>query len=333
VSVADIFYEVRKNPSGHAFTVAPVLHREGIFVGADADGRPCLFVRADKTLSEPPLRTTHISLQLSREYTLAIGGGSPNRELFHSLCCESSGSPDVDTFLVLIDAFLARHEGQSVVADTLSSFFRSLVRLFAVTPVRDLEAERQGLWGELFMMSCVQGFRFWAPFWHTEPTRRFDFSAPGRRVEVKTTMGTERIHHFSHHQIYSHEEEEIVIASLLLKEEEEGQSLRQLIDGCRLALQDTPFYLRLEKAIRQAGMEASSETGPIFDANEAERNLAWFKSTDAPHFRVPEPAGVSETRYKVDLSTAPRLDSGELEDWLNSWFQASLSVTGSRSEW
>jgi hypothetical protein len=333
VRVADIFYEVRNNPSGHAFTVAPVLHREGIFVGADVGGRPCLFVRADERSGEPPLRTTHVSLQLSREYTLAIGGGSPKRELFHSLCCEASERPDVDTFLILIDAFLARHEGQSVVADTLTSFFRSLVRLFAVTPARDLEAERQGLWGELFVMSCVRGFRFWAPFWHTEPTRRFDFSAPGRRVEVKTTVGTERIHHFSHRQIYALEGEEIVIASLLLKKEEEGQSLRQLIDGCGFALQDTPFYLKLEKAVRRADMETSSDTGPVFDATEASKALAWFRSTDAPHFRMPEPLGVSETRYKVDLSTAPRLDLQELEGWLDSLSADSPELVGGRREW
>jgi hypothetical protein len=292
-----------------------------------------LFVRADERSSEPPLRTAQVSLQLSREYTLATGGGSPNRELFHSLCCEASERPEVDTFLILIDAFLARHEGQSVVADTLTSFFRSLVRLFAVSPARDVEAERQGLWGELFVMSCVRGFRFWAPFWHTEPTRRFDFSAPGRRVEVKTTIGVERIHHFSHRQIYALEGEEIVIASLLLREEDGGLSLRELIDGCRLALQDTPFYLKLEKAVRRADMEASSETGPVFDATEATKALAWFRSTDAPHFRMPEPPGVSETRYKVDLSTAPRLDLWELEGWLDSWSATPFELASSRREW
>lgn len=331
--VADIFNEVRNNPSGHAFTVAPVPHREGIFIGADTGGHPYLFVRAEERASEPPLRTTHVSLQLSREYTLAMGGGLPNRELFHSLCCETSERPEIDTFLVLIDAFLSRHRGQPIVADTLTLFFRSLVRLFAVGPGRDLEAERQGLWGELFVMSCVRGFRFWAPFWHTEPTRRFDFSTPRRRVEVKTTISAERMHHFSHGQIYALEGEEIVIASLLLRVEEGGLSLRELIDGCRLALQDTPFYLKLEKAVRRADMEASSETGPVFDATEASKALAWFRSIDAPHFLIPEPPGVSETRYKVDLSTAPRLDLWELDEWLDSWPATPLELAASRREW
>lgn len=333
MSIADLFNELRDNPSGHAFTVTPVPERYGVYLGIDVDRCPCLFVRAQERSREPPIRTAHVSLQLSLEYDLAIDDSSPKRELFHSLRCKTSERAEVDTFLVLVEAFLARNKGQAIVADALTVFFRSMVRLFSIGPAKDLENERQGLWGELFVMSRVRGFEFWAPFWHSETTRRFDFSALRRRVEVKTTTGVERIHHFSHRQIYALEGEEIVIASLLLREEDVGLSLRDLIDECRTLLQESPFYLKLERAVRRAGMEASSEIGPIFDANEVERTLAWFWSTEAPHFRVPEPPGVSETRYKVDLSTAPRFDLQELERWLDSWTPASLEIVGSRREW
>jgi len=320
----DIFQDVRNNPSGHDFTVAPIPQCHDTFLGIDAAGRPCLFVRASDRSTDPPLRTAQVLLQLSREYNLAIGNDWPDRELFHSLRCETPNEPDIDTFLILIEAFLARHEGQPIVADTLISFFRSMVRLFAVSLARDVEAERQGLWGELFVMTRVRKFSFWAPFWHSEATQRFDFSASGRRVEVKTTVGLERIHHFSHGQIFAHEGEEIVIASLLLREDDAGLSLRKLIDDARVALQDTPFFLKVERAVRRAGMEGSSEAGLVFDAIEASRELAWFRSTDAPHFQVPEPPGVSETRYKVDLSTTPRIDSQELEEWLDLWSAENL---------
>lgn len=327
MTVADLFLELKANPSGHAFTVTPVSERPGAYLGIDSLGRPCLFVRADERPAEPPLRTTQVSLKLGQEYDLAIGDGAPIRERFHSLCCEASDRPGVETFLVLIDAFLASHEGSGLTADALSSFFRSLVRLFAVAPVQDLHGERQGLWGELFVMSRVRGFGFWAPFWHSEATRSFDFSTPGRRVEVKTTLGGPRIHHFSHRQVYALNGEEIVIASLLLREEDSGLALRHLINECRAALRETPFHLKLEKAVRRAGMADTSETGPSFDAAEAEMELGWFRSADVPHFRVPEPPGVSETRYRADLSTAPRLPRNEVEAWLDTWSETSVEVT------
>ena len=233
------------------------------------------------------------------------------------------------TFLLLVEAFLTRQEA-GVDRHALTSFFRSMDRLFAVTPAKDLQAERRGLWGELFMMSRVKGFRFWSPFWHSEVTRRFDFSCGRNRIEVKMTTRPERMHHFSHRQIYAIEGDVIIIASIVAAEDDSGLSLRELIDDCRSALLGMPDYLKLEKAVRQACMESSTEFGPVIDAAEAEENLAWFRSIDIPHFRVPEPTGVTETRYKVDLSTAQRVTAMELDEWLRPWSLELLAVAASR---
>ena len=311
--------ELSDNPSGHAYTVVPVPRHRDVLLGIDMAKHPVLFVRAAEGAAEPPLRTSKVSLSIGQSYSLATPTGTPKSELLHALHCEASEAADVDTFLVLGEAFLARYEGSRMDQEALTSFFRSMVRLFAVTPVKDLKGEQQGLWGELFVMSRVRGFRFWGPFWHSEVSRRFDFSYGRRRVEVKTTTGPERIHHFSHRQIYAMEDEEILVASMFTKEDDSGLSLRQLIADCREAILGTPDYLKLEKAVRQAGMEHPSEAGPLFDTAEAEASLAWYRSTDAPHFRMPEPAGVSDARYKVDLSTAPRVEAEELDVWLLHW--------------
>ena len=314
--LAALLSELRDRPSGHAFTVAPVPGSQGVLLGVDMTGYPVLFVVAEVGSVEPPLRTNKVSLHIGQSYSFAGMDDSPRVELLHALRCETSDSADVETFLLLAEAFLALREAGGVDRHALNSFFRSMVRLFAVTPAKDLQAARRGLWGELFMMSRVRGFRFWAPFWHSEVERRFDFSCGRSRVEVKTTTRSERTHHFSHRQIFATAGEEIVVASIVAAEDDSGLSLRQLIEACRSALLGTPDYLKLEKAVRQAGMESPTEPGPIIDAAEAEQNLAWFRSMDIPHFRVPEPAGVTETRYKVELSTAPRVAETELDKWL-----------------
>jgi hypothetical protein len=260
-----------------------------------------------------------VSLQLGQEYIVAPLGEMARNERLHALRCETSDPGDVDTFLVLIEAFLTRHMEEQVDQSTLSAFFRSMARLFSIGSSTDLQGERQGLWGELFVMSRVRGFPFWGRFWHSETTRKFDFSASGKHVEVKTTVGAERIHHFSHRQVYALEGEEIMIASLLLRKEETGLSLRELIKQARDAFLGGEYYFKLEQAVRQAGMEGLNEPGPAYDAKEADLSLAWYRSTDAPHFRMPEPPGVSQTHYRVDLSTAPRVDSHELFRWIQTW--------------
>ncbi len=322
VAVHDVFLRLRGHPSGHAYTAAPISRRAGAYLAVDRQGRPSLFLKAIERSTHPPLRTAQVSLQVDQEYDLASVGAQPMRERFHALCCEATDAAGIDTFLVLLDAFLSRSEPNGLNAEVLSSFFRSLVRLFAVAPARDLRGERQGLWGELFVMSRVRGYAFWVPFWHTDPTRRFDFSSEGRRVEVKSSVADPRIHHFSHRQVYALPEEEIMIASLILREEDAGLSLRRLIDDCRATLRQSPHYLKLERSVRRAAMEDESETGPTFDSTEAERQLAWIRSTDAPHFRVPEPPGVFDTRYRVDLSLAPPVGRQDIEAWLDSWSAA-----------
>src|SRR5204863_6529462 len=129
----------------------------------------------------------------------------------------------VRTFLVLLEAFLsAPPESSSPSYSEFQEFFRSMIRLFAVKHAPNLREERQGLWGELFVMSRVRGFRFWAPFWHNPVTQLFDFSATTKHVEVKTTLNPERVHRFSHRQIFALENEQIVVASLILTESETG---------------------------------------------------------------------------------------------------------------
>ena len=127
------------------------------------------------------------------------------------------------------------------------------------------------------------------------------------------------MHHFAHRQIYALEGEEIFIASLLLRKEEAGLDLRTLIREAREALQATVHLFKLERAVRQSGMEAMDDPGPAYDEVEAGKGLAWFRATDAPHFTMPEPPGVSQTQYRVDLSTAPRVAEANLETWIDDW--------------
>ena len=319
----DVFRKLKENPSGHAYTVMDLPGYENAVFGVDLAGHPVLFVRADKGALEPSLHTKMVSLYIGNNYFVSNPEGVSGNELLHALCCETDEPTQIETFIVLSDSFLKHNSGNRIERDDLISFFGSMVRLFEVTPARDVWSEQLGLWGELFMMSRVLGFRFWMPFWHNETTRRFDFSYDYRRLEVKTTTRPERIHHFSHRQIYAMENEEISIISLVVKEDDSGLSLRQLIQDCRKAILGTPGYLKLEKAVRQAGMDQTTDVGPKFDALEAETSLAWFRSTDIPHFWMPEPEGVTGTRYKVDLSAAPRITSVELDEWLKPWCLAN----------
>lgn len=294
---------------------------EGFFLGVDRSKRPCLFVATQSRVLEPNLQATHISLRPNQAFDLTLPDNSKKRGLFHALLCETEDRSDRETFVSLIEAFIVQTDNAQLASQTIGQFFRSLVRLFAEGAVRDRELEQQGLWGELFLMRQIRGYKFWAPFWHSEVTRLYDFSSTGKRLEVKTASGGQRVHHFSHRQVFSLGGEQIVIASLMVREEDSGLSLNDLIAECRSSLLNSPYYLKLERSVRHAGIkiEDPQEAGPIYDPNEALHSLGWFKSTKVPHFNQPEPGGVSQTTYKIDLTNAPQLGSSELENWLDTW--------------
>jgi Putative PD-(D/E)XK family member, (DUF4420) len=315
----DLLRRLIQTPSGHAYTLIAIPPRSDVWLAADAAGRPSIFVRSQDASLVPSLRTSHVSLHLGQSYTVADIGGQGRVERFDALKCEATNQKDAEAFLLLAEAFLTKYAREPIDRAKLVGFFRSMVRLFSTSQASDLKRERQGLWGELFMMRTVRGTAFWAPSWHSEATRKFDFSVPRRHVEVKTTVGDERIHPFSHRQIYALEGEEILIASLLLRPDDSGMSLRDLIIEARQALRGTDEYFKLEEAVRQTGMEALDEPGPAYDEAEAAKSLGWYRATDAPHFTMPEPSGVSQTHYRVDLANAPQIAAADLATWLGSW--------------
>jgi hypothetical protein len=319
LSVVELFRTLKEKPSGHEFTASKIKGWRNAYLAVNSMGHPALIVETNSIFGGPSLKAARVSLKPSQELAVTIDGNTASKQIFHILICESSDRSDVANFLVLIEAFLASRIGLEIAGDDLSSFFRSMIRLFAMKPASDLDARRQGLWGELFMMRQVLGYRFWAPYWHGAVTGLFDFSAMSKHIEVKSSIGQQRIHHFSHKQIWESEGEEILIASLVLRQDDSGLSLRELVQECREALRGTPDYLKLEFAVRHAGMEDDSLSGPQFSEIAAEKELLWFRATDAPHFRMPEPPGVSETNYKVDLTRATPISAEELNRWLVDW--------------
>ena len=114
MSLATLLSVLRDRPSGHAITVAPVPGSQGFLLGVDTTGHPVLFVQAEAGTVEPPLRTNKVSFHIGQSYSLAGMDDSPRVELLHALRCETSDSADVETFLLLAEAFLARWEAGGV---------------------------------------------------------------------------------------------------------------------------------------------------------------------------------------------------------------------------
>lgn len=306
--------------SSHAYRALSLGEPSGSYVALDLQDRPALFMPVEGHPEGPIQRANDVSLRLGARCKLYLEARENISGAFDVLQCESSDSITVDTFVLLLDALLDRLRSGQVADDYLTTFFRTLARLFSVRPASDPAKERQGLWGELLAMQLLGGVSSWASFWHTDPYKRFDFSTAHRRIEVKTTTGDARAHSFAHRQLFTTGNEEVAIASFMLRHDPNGLSLQELITRGRRELSKEPSQLaKLEAATRSARMSDPQEAGPSFNESDARSSLVWFWARDAPRFKHPEPPGVSETRYKVDLSATPQVARPELVAWLSEW--------------
>jgi hypothetical protein len=304
----------------HSFRALPLPDRDGVFVGVDHLGRPCLFVVSPRLPRQAPLRTARVCLYPGMEFVLQLADGEHRRETLSALHCEAEGECDTDSFLLMVEAFLAEHPSSVPTFGDLSSFLLSLSSLFGTGRARDLRSERQGLWGELYIMRETRGYLFWGPYWHADNTGTFDFSGPRGCLEVKATTNTDRRHIFLHRQLYAGEPAvEVVVASLILLPSQDGLSLASLIAECRDSFRGTPWYPRLDAAIRRAGMTNLEDDGPAYDLVQAATGLQWYRTETIPHFPCPEPLGVSDTHYTVDLSSSRCITPPETGGWLDGW--------------
>jgi hypothetical protein len=304
------------NRRSYQFTGVPIL--EGLsYIAIDQEGYITLIVKTNERISYS-FSTNYISLKLSN-YCQIVTADQEYEGYCHMLRCKTH-----DIELVKMFAMLCLAIGKQITIDKNSermiTFFNGLVQLFKITPAANLSKERQGLWGELFLLKQLPDTFVFIQYWHSENTRKFDFSCGNLRLEVKTTMNKERIHSFSHNQVYREDDIDIAVASVLLQEEDAGLSLQELIQEIKDQVKENPIeLLKLEKAIKQAGMSDINESGPIFDYGYARSNLAWYYSINVPKFNQAEPKGVSNTYYKIDLSTALNMSVKEKEQWLLNW--------------
>lgn len=310
--------ELFNEQSEYAFKAMQVPDVEGVFIAINRSNQPALIISSNDAGSPLKMKTDLLSLTLNSQGTVHIHERAIEIKKFHMLLCETTEKSTVETFLILVQAFISKFSTDGYTNSGLIQFFQTVERLFKVTAVPDMSRERQGLWGELFLLKWLGDLKRWVNYYHSDYAMKFDLSSKNQRIEVKTTVG-ERIHYFSHDQLFS-DDKEIAIASLVLSKDDAGMSLRELINEVRKEIADEPeLIIKLENAVRRAGMQVVSEIGPKFNYMDASRQLAWYWSNSVPRFNQAEPPGVSNTHYRVNLGTVEKLSVDEVKRWLDNW--------------
>jgi len=287
----------------------------------DSEGRPTILLETSSSNVRPPsvaLRNLRVDHEVRCHIRLSDGRSLDNS--FSIIQCQSVSPTLQECFLDLMAALLkglpsdpaAQDVSQNL--DNVALLFQALER----PPSRSI----QGLWGELFII--VNSERPWVlvECWHGEAAERYDFGVELYRLEVKTSGDRSRKHYFSFDQVYPPSGIIVCVASLFTERATGGVSVGQLWDKAREAVGNSlSLRLKIDQVCIQSLGDAWEEALSVtFDPKLATQSLGFYNVQDIPRVSALNPDGVSDIRFRSDLSLAQPIgrDSGAVGPILES---------------
>jgi hypothetical protein len=190
-----------------------------------------------------------------------------------------------------------------------------LVELFRVMSAAPRKSVR-GLWTEVLLMARLRDPAPLAAVWHVLPADRYDFSAGGQRIEVKSASGRIRQHHFALEQRVPVPGTEVLIASVLVERAGAGTTLANLVGEVRSRISHEPRLLLPDTGRQHVDLVIAQTLGDSwrqtqeerFDRQLAESSLVFYEPAVVARVDPSLPRGVSDVRFRVDLTGLPAAD-------------------------
>lgn len=221
---------------------------------------------------------------------------------------------------IYVNSFFEITSSYNSSSHSLLEYFLALKDLFNGS-VKITQNELQGIYGELFFMHFFVkkklSFKIYN-FWQTEQKMKFDFSiSQSKKIEVKTTLSKNRIHEFSHGQLFISPENTVIVSVMLLKDDC-GLSLFDLANICKKESHDFPTaQLNINNLL--LNVPESDLKRIKFNKEYTENNIKFFRAVSVPRFTIEEPIGVSNTKFSSDLTNSiSDVDLEFILGWINS---------------
>ncbi|WP_020691662.1 PD-(D/E)XK motif protein [Aeromicrobium massiliense] len=281
------------------FDVLNVPSAPGFKIGLDAASSIVLLTPPDPA-PQPPTELHRVSMdpRLTLEVRDAVGRAMRGE---FGLVRLRMGENEYRAAFLNVIANLIGVIGTDPGPGDVSVAMRRLVRLFE--PTMTSRTTILGLWGELLVISRSDAPADMLDAWHSRVDARFDFSAQGSRIEVKTTTRSDRRHSFSLEQLLPVAGSTTWVVSIMTTQTNSGTTLQDLIDKLETRFAEHPSrQMRVHEVVAETlgpAWASSMRTG--FDATQAIESMAVLQASTIPRFRgVPD--GVSDVRFVADCS-------------------------------
>ena len=284
-------------------------------IGKDTEGRPAILIAtSDDTGSDAhyPVALENISVRYNVLCQVTDQSQPPQQGRFIVIRCERHDSDLIEYFLRTMEIHIPSI-GSAPSCNQVADMVEKLIELFRAL-IQTSKFSVQGLWAELLLIAESSDPHLLVRSWHAAPEDRYDFSSGSQCVEVKSTSGQARIHHFSLEQLNPSAGKAALVASLFVERSAEGLTVLDLMDRIQARIRsDLSLLAHLHRSVTLTLASDWRQAASLrFDHRLAKKSLRVFDVSKIPSVSWPTPLDVTEVKFKANLSRTPPRDISSL---------------------
>lgn len=314
-TLARLFETLPASTDGDRFSAALIddgPHR----IARDVNGNPVLLiaVQSSEALPPPPLILEHMSVQHDVLCRLAGEEGKEESRTFTLVRCTTH---ELGEHFLRVLGPIVEMLGTEPTRKACALAIHRIAKLFEALQQPSARTT-QGLFAELVVFDSASCPVELARAWHIEPEDRFDFNSGSVRIEVKSTSGEQRVHHFSLEQVRPTADVEVYVVSIRIARAANGLSLGELLDRVRGRLgSESELLLRFDQVVSESlGGGAHRALRERFDDQLARASMRIYRGEDVPSVDPDLPTGVAGVRFTSELDHLTPLSRSSLSDSL-----------------
>lgn len=290
-----------ENNEFEVINLPDMLHK----LGVSAEGYPKFFVCTNDSTSS--VRNTLLEL-LMVEYNLSctfIDDGINEPHHYTIITLRSLEELLQSEFIDIVMIILNRLEHLPSKRE-ISREVENLISIFSALncpPTKQI----QGLWAELLVIERSRFPETLVNAWHIDPLSKYDFTMGRDKIEVKSTSGEERKHHFSLDQLNPSHRSRLLIASTIVRESGSGNgglSLGELRNRIFSRITNPDLRMHLYQVIADTiGVDLHKIDKICFDYVSASDTLRFYDVNDVPGIQKESVGpGISGVGFTSDLT-------------------------------
>lgn len=315
-----IFNNLRQNisPDGNEeynFMAEPI---EGTHhkLGVSQEGYPKFFIYTnDAGKTTPPTRLQYIMVEYNIPCRLLDQEGNIDEKHNYTVLTLTNDNDSMQRNFIDIVAMLLEKMSSTPTRREIAVEVENLVTIFSTLNTPSTKSV-QGLWAELLVIETSLYPQTLINAWHVNPNEKYDFTLGADKIEVKSTRGETRKHHFTLDQLSPTRNSRLLIASVIARESgkcDNGLSVNDLRDRIFGRVGDAALKVKIYQVIANTlGNNVEQAENEHFDYIGAKDSLRYYDFRDVHGAGMKnDDSHVSSINFDSDLTGLPDADSTE----------------------